>query len=144
MRIEITKVRDGAVLPEYQTAGAAGMDVRACIDDAITLQPGERRMVPSGFAIALPDGYEAQLRARSGLSIKHGITMINGIGTIDADYRGEVGVLLVNLGQEAFEITPGMRIAQLVVARYERIDWSEVATLEATERGAGGFGSTGK
>lgn len=144
MRIEITKVRDGAVLPEYQTAGAAGMDVCACIDDAITLQPGERRMVPSGFAIALPDGYEAQLRARSGLSIKHGITMINGIGTIDADYRGEVGVLLVNLGQEAFEITPGMRIAQLVVARYERIDWSEVATLEATERGAGGFGSTGK
>jgi deoxyuridine 5''-triphosphate nucleotidohydrolase (dut) len=118
--------------------------VCACIDDAITLQPGERRMVPSGFAIALPDGYEAQLRARSGLSIKHGITMINGIGTIDADYRGEVGVLLVNLGQEAFEITPGMRIAQLVVARYERIDWSEVATLEATERGAGGFGSTGK
>jgi len=144
MRIEITKVRDGAVLPEYQTAGAAGMDVCACIDDAITLQPGEREMVPSGFAIALPDGYEAQLRARSGLSIKHGITMINGIGTIDADYRGEVGVLLVNLGQEAFEITPGMRIAQLVVARYERIDWSEVATLEATERGAGGFGSTGK
>lgn len=143
MNIQVTKLRDTAILPEYQSEGAAGMDIHACIDEAVTLQPMERRMIPAGFAMALPAGYEAQIRARSGLSIKHGITMINGIGTIDADYRGEVGVLLVNLGQESFEVTPDMRIAQMVIATYERAAWNEVATLEETARGEGGFGSTG-
>lgn len=143
MNIQVTKLRDTATLPEYQSEGAAGMDIHACIDEAVTLQPMERRMIPTGFAMALPAGYEAQIRARSGLSIKHGITMINGVGTIDADYRGEVGVLLVNLGQEPFEITPDMRIAQMVIATYERAVWNEVASLEETARGEGGFGSTG-
>lgn len=143
MNIEITKLKENVTLPLYQTSGAAGMDIHACLEDAITLQPMERRMIPTGFAIALPEGYEAQIRARSGLSIKHGITMVNGVGTIDADYRGEVGVLLVNLGQEPFEITPGLRIAQLVIAKYERAEWVEVSDLGETERGKGGFGSTG-
>lgn len=144
MNIQITKLRDRVIIPEYQTSGAAGMDIHACIDEPIILQPLERRLVPSGFAIAVPEGYEAQVRARSGLSIKHGITMINGVGTIDADYRGEVGVLLVNISNEPFEIIPDMRIAQLVIAKYERAEWIEVTSLEATTRGAGGFGSTGK
>lgn len=144
MNIQITKLRDRAIIPEYQTRGAAGMDIHACIDEPIVLQPLERRLVPSGFAIAVPEGYEAQVRARSGLSIKHGITMINGVGTIDADYRGEVGVLLVNISNESFEIIPDMRIAQLIIAKYERAEWTEVTSLEATDRGAGGFGSTGK
>lgn len=144
MNINISKLRENAIIPQYQTTGAAGMDVHACIDAPVVLAPGERRMIPSGFAIALPEGYEAQLRARSGLSIKHGISMINGVGTIDADYRGEVGVLLVNLGQEPFEVTPDMRIAQMVIARYERVTWEEVDALDSTSRGVGGFGSTGR
>ena len=143
MNIEITRVNEKAILPEYQTVGAAGMDIHACIDSPITLQPLERRIIPSGFAIAVPVGYEAQIRARSGLSIKHGITMVNGIGTVDSDYRGEVGVLLVNLSQEPFEITPNMRIAQMVIAAYEQAEWVEVETLTETIRGDGGFGSTG-
>ncbi|MBI3889254.1 dUTP diphosphatase [Candidatus Saccharibacteria bacterium] len=144
MKIEIIRLKDTATLPTYQTDGAAGMDIRACLQEPVTLQPMERRMIPAGFAIALPDGYEAQIRARSGLSIKHGITMVNGVGTIDADYRGEVGVLLINLGQEPFEITPDLRIAQLVIARYERAEWTEVKQLSETMRGSGGFGSTGQ
>lgn len=143
MKIEITKLNNRATLPAYQTEGAAGMDIHACLDEPVILQPMERKMIPTGFAMAIPEGYEVQIRARSGLSIKHGITMVNGIGTIDADYRGEVGVLLINLGQEAFEITPDMRIAQMVIAKYERIGWSEVGRLEETNRGSGGFGSTG-
>lgn len=143
MQVNITKLHEQAILPEYQTAGAAGMDLHACLEEPLLLQPMERRMVPTGFAIAVPLGHEAQIRARSGLSLKHGITTVNGIGTVDADYRGEVGVLLVNLGQEVFEITPGMRIAQMVIAKYERAVWTEVATLDETERGTGGFGSTG-
>ena len=143
MNIEIIKLKETATLPTYQTDGAAGMDIHACIDEPVILQSMERRMIPAGFAIALPDGYEAQIRARSGLSIKHGITMVNGIGTIDADYRGEVGVLLINLGQEPFEVTPDLRIAQLVIARYERAEWAEVKQLSETMRGTGGFGSTG-
>lgn len=143
MKIEITKLNNRATLPAYQTEGAAGMDIHACLDEPVILQPMERKMIPTGFAMAIPEGYEAQIRARSGMSIKHGITMVNGIGTIDADYRGEVGVLLINLGQEAFEITPDMRIAQMVIAKYERIGWSEVGRLEETNRGSGGFGSTG-
>lgn len=144
MKIDITKLHENAILPEYQTIDAAGMDLHACIDEAMVLGPLERKIIPTGFAIALPSGYEAQIRARSGLSIKHGITMINGVGTIDADYRGEVGILLVNISNEPFEVTPGMRIAQMVIATYERVEWTEVDVLSETDRGGGGFGSTGR
>lgn len=143
MQVPVIRLRDSAVLPEYQTADAAGMDLHACIEEPIILQPMERRMIPTGISIAVPAGYEAQIRARSGLALKHGITTINGTGTVDADYRGEVGVLLVNLGAESFEITPSMRIAQMVVAAYERVGWTEVEALDETARGNGGFGSTG-
>lgn len=142
MQVQVKKLKDSAILPEYQTAQAAGMDLHACLDTAVTLAPMERRMIPTGLAIALPDGYEAQIRARSGLSIKHGITMVNGIGTIDADYRGEIGALVINLGQEPFVIEPDMRVAQLVIAKYEHIMWQESDALNDTDRGSGGFGST--
>lgn len=142
MNIQIKKLKSNAIPPEYQTTQAAGMDVHACLDEPVTLQPMERKMIPTGIAIALPVGYEAQLRARSGMSIKHGITMVNGVGTIDADYRGEIGALVINLGQEAFTIEPDMRIAQLVIARYETVAWQEVGELGETARGEGGFGST--
>lgn len=142
MQVQVKKLKDSAILPEYQTAQAAGMDLHACLDAPVTLAPMERRMIPTGLSIALPDGYEAQIRARSGLSIKHGITMVNGIGTIDADYRGELGALVINLGQEPFVIEPDMRIAQLVIAKYEHITWQESDTLNDTDRGDGGFGST--
>ncbi len=141
--IEVVKLRSDAVLPVYQTAGAAGADLHACIDESITLQPLERRMIPTGLAMAIPEGYEVQIRARSGMSIKHGITMVNGIGTIDAVYRGEVGVLVINLSQDVFTIEPGMRIAQMVVAKYDVAEWSVVESLPETERGAGGYGSSG-
>ena len=143
MNIQITRVHRDALLPQYQTSGAAGADVYACLDEPVTLQPMERRLIPTGLAVAIPRGYEAQIRARSGLSIKHGITMVNGVGTIDADYRGEFGVLVINLGQEAFTIEHGMRIAQMVIARHERAEWIEVDKLDETERGEGGYGSTG-
>ena len=143
MNIQITRVHRDALLPQYQTAGAAGADVHACLDEPVTLQPMERRLIPTGLAVAIPRGYEAQIRARSGLSIKHGITMVNGVGMIDADYRGEFGVLVINLGQEAFTIEHGMRIAQMVIARHERAEWIEVDKLDETERGEGGYGSTG-
>ena len=143
MNIQITRVHRDALLPQYHTAGAAGADVHACLDEPVTLQPMERRLIPTGLAVAIPRGYEAQIRARSGLSIKHGITMVNGVGTIDADYRGEFGVLVINLGQEAFTIEHGMRIAQMVIARHERAEWIEVDKLDETERGEGGYGSTG-
>lgn len=143
MEIKVVKLRDEAVLPVYQTVGAAGADVHACIDEPVTLQPLERKMIPTGLAMAIPEGFEVQIRARSGMSIKHGITMVNGIGTIDADYRGEVGVLLINLGQDPFVIEPGMRIAQMVIARYEVAKWQQVDALNETVRGKGGYGSTG-
>lgn len=130
-------------LPAYATALSAGMDLRANIDAPITLQPLERRLVPTGLYIALPAGYEGQVRPRSGLATKHGITVINAPGTIDADYRGEVRVSLVNLSNEPFTIEDGERIAQLVVARHETAEWHVVDTLDETERGAGGWGSTG-
>lgn len=130
-------------LPQYQTKHAAAVDLLAAIDKPITLESLERHVVPTGLRLALPEGYEAQIRARSGLALKHGITMANGVGTIDADYRGEVGVIVINLGKEAYTIQPGDRIAQMVVAKCERIIWSEVASLEGTDRDAGGFGSTG-
>ncbi len=144
MNVDIIKLHDDVILPAYQTDGAAGMDIHAYLQEkAVILQPLERRMIPTGLTAALPVGYEIQIRARSGLSIKHGITMVNGIGTIDADYRGEIGVLVINLSSEPFEITHGMRIAQMVVARYERVVWREVERLSDSTRGTKGFGSTG-
>ena len=130
-------------LPAYATPQSAGMDLLAAIDAPITLNPGERKLIPTGLSIALPDGYEAQIRPRSGLAFKNGISLVNSPGTIDADYRGEVGVLLINLGNEPFTIERGMRIAQMVIAAYTRASFSEVLALPDTERGAGGFGSTG-
>lgn len=141
--MKVTKLHNQTTLPEYQTQDAAGMDLHARLDEPVTLGPLERQIIPTGIAISLPVGYEAQIRARSGLAIKHGITMVNGIGTVDADYRGEVGVLLVNLSNEPFVIEPDMRIAQMVIAQYQRIVWEVVDELDATERGEGGYGSTG-
>lgn len=131
-------------LPQYATAQSAGLDLRANIDEPITLQPMERRLVPTGLRIALPEGYEAQVRPRSGLALKHGITLLNTPGTIDADYRGEIGVIMVNLSTEPFTINDGDRIAQLVIARFEQAEWQPVTSLDTTERGDGGFGHTGK
>jgi dUTP pyrophosphatase len=131
-------------LPTYATKAAAGADLKAAIQIALTLQPLERKIVPTGLKIALPEGYEAQVRPRSGLAAKHGITVLNAPGTIDADYRGEIGVILVNLSNSAFTIEPGERIAQLVVAKFEQIDWKLTQELTETARGEGGFGSTGK
>ena len=131
------------VTPNYETAGAAGMDLRANIDAAITLKPLERAIFKTGLFIALPIGFEAQVRPRSGLAAKKGITVLNSPGTVDADYRGEIGVILVNLSKEDFVINDGERIAQLVIAKHERVNWQEVNVLDDTERGSGGFGSTG-
>lgn len=131
-------------LPSYQTAGSAGMDLRAALDEPVILEPGERRLIPTGIAIALPEGYEAQVRPRSGLAYKYGIGMVNAPGTIDADYRGEIGVLLINHGQEAFKVADGERVAQLVVAPITQVDWEPAGSLESTARGAGGFGHTGR
>ncbi len=131
-------------LPQYATPASAGVDLKAAIKEAITLGPLERSIIPTGLKIALPEGYEAQVRPRSGLAAKHGITVLNSPGTIDADYRGEIGVILVNLSQTSFTIQPEERIAQLVVAKYEQIQWKETEVLSQTNRGAGGFGSTGK
>ncbi|MBL7951339.1 MAG: dUTP diphosphatase [Flavobacteriales bacterium] len=130
-------------LPSYATAHSAGMDLRANLDKSIILEPGQRALIPTGLFLELPEGTEAQVRPRSGLAFKHGITVLNSPGTIDADYRGEVGVLLINHGLEAFEVKDGERVAQLVIARYLRVTFAESADLRATERGAGGFGHTG-
>jgi dUTP pyrophosphatase len=145
VEIEIVRLAHGRdlQLPDYATASAAGADLLAAIDRDIELGPLERRIVPTGISIALPVGFEAQVRPRSGLAAKHGVTVANAPGTIDADYRGEVGVILINLGKEPFLITRGMRIAQLVIARHARAVWREVSELDRTARGAGGFGSTG-
>ena len=131
-------------LPEYATILSAGMDLRANIDEPITLKPLERKLIPTGIFIALPAGYEAQIRPRSGLALKHGITVLNTPGTIDADYRGEIRVILVNLSAEEFVINDGERICQMVVAKHETIEWTPVEKLEETVRGVGGFGHTGK
>lgn len=130
-------------LPVYATPQSAGMDLRANIEAPITLRPMERRLIPTGLHIALPEGYEAQVRPRSGLALKHGLTVLNSPGTIDADYRGEVGVLLINLSQEDFVINDGERIAQMVIARHEQADFVVVTELDQTERGEGGYGHTG-
>lgn len=131
-------------LPSYATPLSAGVDLKADVDTPIVLHPGERFIVPTGLYIALPEGYEAQIRPRSGLACKFGVTVANAPGTIDADYRGELMVCLVNLSQDNFVIKPGERIAQMVVARHERVEWDEVAVLDETKRGEGGFGSTGR
>lgn len=130
-------------LPAYATSQSAGMDLRADIPEAVTLRPLERRLIPTGLRIALPAGYEAQVRPRSGLALKHGITVLNSPGTIDADYRGELMVLLVNLSGEDFVVSSGERIAQMVIARHETVEWETVEGLDATERGEGGYGHTG-
>lgn len=143
MKIEIVN-ESHHDLPQYATPLSAGMDLRANLDEPITLQPMERRLVPTGLRIALPQGYEAQVRPRSGLALKHGITLLNTPGTIDADYRGLIGVIMVNLSAEPFTVNDGDRIAQLVVARHETVEWTPVASLNETERGEGGFGHSGK
>lgn len=130
-------------LPQYSTSSSAGMDLRANIDAPILLKPMQRVLVPTGLFMALPEGYEAQVRPRSGLAIKHGITVLNTPGTIDADYRGEIGVILMNFGQEDFLIQDGERIAQMVVSKYEKVDFLDVELLDETERGSGGFGHSG-
>lgn len=142
MQVKIKRLHSRAQLPSYQTAGAAAMDIEACLDQPVTIKPNQRRVIPAGFAIELPQGYEAQIRARSGLSLKHGIALANGVGTIDSDYRGEIGAILINLSDEPFEIMPGMRIAQMVIAKHETIDWQEVDDLAESQRGTGGYGST--
>ena len=130
--------------PAYATENSAGVDLKANIDEPLVLEPLQRAVIPTGLRIALPEGTEAQVRPRSGLAAKHGITVLNSPGTIDADYTGEIGVILVNLSQTPFTVNPGERIAQMVVARYERVEWEETDSLDGTGRGEGGFGSTGR
>lgn len=143
MKVQIIN-RSSHPLPAYATALSAGMDLRAHLSESITLAPLQRALIPTGIHLALPAGYEAQVRPRSGLALKNGITVLNSPGTIDADYRGEVGVILVNLSDTPFTVADGERIAQLVIAQHERIMWEAVEALEETERGSGGFGHTGK
>lgn len=147
MKIKITRINkcfEDIDLPKYQTSGSAGMDIRAAVDESMTIKPGETKMVPTGLAIALEPGYECQVRSRSGLAAKHGIFALNAPGTIDSDYRGEIKVILSNFGNEDFVINRADRIAQLVIAKYETVEFDLVDNLEETERGDGGFGSTGR
>lgn len=144
MKMKITRMEHNKYLPEYKTEGSSGMDLYAAIDKPVTLKPLERTLVPTGIKIEIPNEFEAQIRARSGLSVKHGITLINAVGTVDADYRGEVCVGLVNISNEEYTINPDDRIAQMVIARVEKADIEVVTELSESERGAGGFGSTGK
>lgn len=142
--VQIKTTRPKAHIPEYQTSGASGMDLHACLEEPVTLQPLERKLIPTGLKIELPEGFEAQIRPRSGLSIKHGISLINCVGTIDSDYRGEVQVPLVNLSNEPFTIEPDERVAQMVVSSYQKVSWEITEYLSETSRGEGGFGSTGR
>lgn len=142
MKVEIVN-KSKHELPKYATTGSAGMDIRANIEQPIVLKPLERCLVPTGLHIALPEGYEAQIRPRSGLALKKGLTVLNSPGTIDVDFRGEIGVILINLSSEDFTINDGERIAQMVIARYEQAEWRPVETLDETERGTGGFGHSG-
>ncbi|MDG2362684.1 MAG: dUTP diphosphatase [Flavobacteriales bacterium] len=142
MKVEVVNLSSHE-LPKYSTNESAGLDLRAELQSPITLEPGQRSLIPTGLKIALPTGYEAQVRPRSGLAYKQGITVLNSPGTIDADYRGDVGVILINHGSESFTIENGERIAQLVIAKFVQIDWDEVLDLSSTSRGEGGFGSTG-
>ena len=142
MKVKIINKSDQK-LPKYETVGSAGMDLLANVEEAITLKPMERRLVPTGLFIEIPEGYEGQVRPRSGLAIKHGITLINCVGTIDSDYRGELCIPMVNLGTEVFEIKKGDRVAQLVICQYKRVELVEVEEITNSDRGEGGFGSTG-
>ena len=143
MKVKIVN-RSAWPAPAYATIQSAGMDLKADIEEPVTIAPLQRVMVPTGLSIALPEGTEAQIRPRSGLAAKHGVTVLNSPGTIDADYRGEIKVILVNLSDTPFIVNPGERIAQMVIARYEHVEWDEVETLDGTDRGEGGFGSTGR
>lgn len=142
-QVKVAITSTSGVIPEYATVGAAGMDVRAYLTEPMVIQPGQRALVPTGLRVALPAGFEMQLRPRSGLALKSGITLLNSPGTIDADYRGEIGVILANLSSEPFTVSNGDRIAQAVVARYATVEWQLAETLDSTERGEGGFGHTG-
>jgi dUTP pyrophosphatase len=141
--IPIRKLTSSAIVPEYATPGAAGLDLCAALDGPLLIEPGQFTLVPCGFAIALPHGFEAQVRPRSGLAAKHGVTVLNAPGTIDADYRGEVKVILINHGREPFTVAPGMRIAQMVVATFEQVVWAVSDDLPHSDRAEGGFGHTG-
>lgn len=143
MKVDIKILHKNASQPAYQTEQSAGMDLTAQIDEPVKIKPYGRVIIPTGIAISLPVGYEAQIRGRSGMAVKFGITLANGVGTIDADYRGEIGVILLNTSDQSFVVEPGMRIAQMVVTSYERVEWNEVGQLDETERGSGGYGSTG-
>lgn len=143
MKVNIIN-KSAYALPQYETPQSAGLDIRANITESVTLNPLARALVPTGLFVELPEGYEMQIRPRSGLAAKHGVTVLNAPGTVDADYRGEIKVILVNLSTEPFTIEPGERIAQMVVTRYEQIEWQPVEELSETQRSAGGFGSTGK
>lgn len=142
-KIQFQKINDQAVLPNYATSQSAGMDLYSINPTEIELRPGERKLFSLGFAMALPEGYEAQIRSRSGLAMKFGVCVLNSPGTIDSDYRGEIKIILMNLGDHPFIVLPHMKIAQMVIAKYEKVEWDIVQQLNATERGEGGFGSTG-
>ncbi len=145
MAIRVRVVRKTSQpLPAYETEDSAGMDLRAEVSEPVVMEPGARALIPTGLFLEIPVGYEGQVRPRSGLALKRGLTVLNAAGTIDADYRGDVGVLLINHGREAFTVEDGMRVAQMVVARYSQFEWESVEDLDETARGAGGFGSTGK
>lgn len=143
LRVRVTKLRDAAIIPGYATEHAAGVDLHAALDAPLTLAPGERVLIPTGLALEIPNGYEGQVRPRSGLALKQGIALVNAPGTIDADYRGEVGVIVINHGQDPVVFAPGDRIAQLVIAPVTRVEFEEVSELTETRRAAGGFGHTG-
>lgn len=143
-KVKVVKLSTEVALPKYETTGSAGMDVRASISEPLVLGPLERKLIPLGIKIEIPEGYEIQVRPRSGLALKHGIGMVNSIGTIDSDYRGEIGAILINLSKEPYTIHPGERIGQIVLNKISKIEWEVVDTLEETERGTGGFGHTGK
>ena len=144
MKVDVKKLSENAVIPQYATEQSAGQDLHAVLEEPVTLRSLERKLIKTDLAIALPIGYKADVRPRSGLALKHGITVLNTPGTIDADYRGNIGVILVNLSSEPFTINNGERIAQLVISKHERVEWNEVEKLSETDRGSGGFGSTGK
>ena len=143
MNLEIKITTVSGMIPEYETEGSSGMDLKAFLEKTVLLKPGERALIPTGISIELPEGYEAQIRARSGIAVKHGIGLINGIGTVDSDYRGEIMIPLMNWGKETFTINNGDRIAQMIIAEYERIKWNTVDRLNESIRGEGGFGHTG-
>ena len=142
-RTQIKVISRSGRFPAYETEGSSGMDIRACLSEPVSIGPGERKLIPTGLFLEIPRGLEAQIRARSGLSIRHGITLVNVIGTIDSDYRGEVMVPVINLGDESYTIEDGDRIAQMVIASYVKVDIEQAETIDETERGSGGFGSTG-